>query len=314
MTGTEFPRGGAPKQRKLGKYKIQLPKMKAFAVESPPDELALHQLNVLVAARGGGKTLAVINKMRHLQNQNLCDRVFMITPTKISNAPILSMIKISDDDIYEKPEAESLVAILEKLDEEKAEWNDYLEKVKKYERLKKFMLRKDKSLIDVSKYWDVLGGSQDILEKPKPKYSAHRPPICHVIIDDCVGSPLFNVSTKSPLVNFLLRHHHVAEGMGCSVWLCAQCYIAAQGGLPRSLRENVTSICLFKTKDKKTITKMCDELANTIEPEIFMKAYEAATKEKYSFLLVDFSCKTPDHQFRIGWDTLLLFDENKNVV
>ena len=62
------------------------------------------------------------------------------------------------------------------------------------------------------------------------------------------------------------------------------------------------------------MSKMCDELSNTIEPEVFMKAYDAATKEKYSFLLVDFSCKTPDHQFRIGWDTLLLFDENKNVV
>ena len=299
------------KRQKLGKYQIQLPKKKAFHIDTPPDELVLHQLNVLVAVRGGGKTLAVVNKIRHLQQQKLCDRVFFITPTKISNAEILSMIKINDDDIYEKPEPESLIKVLEKLDEEKAEWEEYLDKKKKYEKLLRFMSKPHHGLMEINSLFEMLGGTDDLLEPPKWKYPSHRPPICHLIIDDCVGTPLFNVSTKSPLISFLLRHRHVSGGMGVSVWMCAQCYIAAQGGLPRSLRENVTSICLFKTKDKKTMDKMADELSNSIEPDVFLKAYEVATKEKHGFLLVDFNPRTPAHQFRIGWDELLIMPESE---
>lgn len=296
------------KTEQLGKiYKIKVPPKKAFDVNTPEAEIPMHTLCALVGARTSGKTLAVMNKIYQLQQEKCCDRVFFISPTVPSNRPILNMIKINEEDIYDEPNNDALKDVLDKVNDEANEWEEYQEKMKKYERLKKFMLRKDKSLIDVSKYWDVLGGSQDILEKPESKYG-HKP-VLVLVIDDCQGTPLFSTSSKSAFVNFLLRNRHCGRGLGLSCFLLVQSYLAQTGAIPRCVRENLTLLCLFKTKDQRSMEKIAGELGNVIDPEIFMRAYNEAMKEDYGFLVVDTAPKLPKYRFRSKWDKLIIIDE-----
>ena len=293
------------------KYKIQVPKKPAFSVPTPPDEIQLHTLCAMVGARTSGKTLAVMNKVRQLQQQNCCDRVFFISPTVPSNRPILGLIKISDDDIYENPTNESLKSVLEKVEDEAREWEEYEQKKKKYERLLKFMRREDKGLVELNAFWEMLGGTDDILEPPKSKYG-HKP-VLVLIIDDCQGTPLFSTSSKSEFVNFLLRNRHCGSGLGLSCFLLVQSYLAQTGAIPRCVRENLSLVCLFKTKDMRSMEKVGEELGNVIEPELFMKAYKEAIKEPYCFLVVDTSPKEDKYRFRSKWDKLIIFDEKKEI-
>lgn len=299
------------KIEKLDKYKIKVPSGKSFSIETPESELRLHQLSVFCGFRSSGKTLACINKLKDLQQQHLADRIFIISPTLLNNKPIIDMIRVDECDMYGEVSKESLMDIIQKIEDEGTEWREYEEKVKKYERLKKFMLRKDKSLIDVSKYWDVLGGSQDILEEPKSKYN-HKPRL-HILLDDCQNSPLFSTSWTSPFLNSILRHRHIG-GVGASYWILCQNYRSSGGsGLPKCVRENTTSLVLFRQKDIKTVELIEQETGSKIKTEDFHKAYEYATKKDHGFLLVDFFPRHPKYTYRSGFNELIIFDDKNNL-
>ena len=79
-------------------------------------------------------------------------------------------------------------------------------------------------------------------------------------------------------------------------------------GISRVLRENVSLLTLFKNKQQKQMDAIRDELANVVDEERFMKAYEHATEEKYGSLTIDFVPKTPQHQFRKNLNELILLD------
>lgn len=120
-------------------------------------------------------------------------------------------------------------------------------------------------------------------------------------MDDLQGTPVFSMSPKSPLANMLLRHRHLGKGLGASVWIACQTF-KSQGGLPRAIRQNLTLLALFKTRDEQALMEICEE----VEPETFLRVYRYAIDEPHSFLLVDFSPKTEQHRFRKKFDTLIL--------
>lgn len=296
----------------LNKYPIKAPKKKAFNIKTPDTELKLHQLNILVGVRGGGKTLAVLSKIKHFQEQDLCDRLFIISPTAVSNQEFINMVKINPDDIYDKPHPDSITSIIEKCDQEKRDWDNYKKSVENYNKMKK-LLRSRKPLMELNTLWENLDITNDnILEEPTWRYNPTRQPIFMVVIDDCVGSPLYSTSTKSPLTNFLLRHRHISDGLGISVFMAVQCYTAQAGAIPPNVRLNVTSICIFKTKSEKALKKMAEEIGEAIDPELFMRAYKIATANPYGFLLVDFNPKDKrKYTFRIGWDKCLVLEDDE---
>lgn len=55
------------RKRGLQSYQIQVPNQKAFEVETPPDQIKMHQLLLAVAKKGGGKSTAVCNLLNFLK-------------------------------------------------------------------------------------------------------------------------------------------------------------------------------------------------------------------------------------------------------
>ena len=80
-------------------------------------------------------------------------------------------------------------------------------------------------------------------------------------------------------------------------------------GISRVLRENLSLLTLFKNKQKKQLDAIREELANVVDVELFDRAYETATAEKYGNLTVDFNPKETKYTFRKNLNELLVFDE-----
>ena len=129
--------------------------------------------------------------------------------------------------------------------------------------------------------------------QPKHVYGG-REPIIALISDDCQSTALFR---SKQFQNLVIRHRHVGQfksggALGISLFTCCQNY-TAQGGLPRAIRGNVTSMVIFSIKDKKQLAQIASECAGEIDEATFNQVYESAIGDNsdYPFLYVDFNRK-----------------------
>ena len=293
----------------IGKYPIAKPKRRAFQIPTPPDEIRLPCLLLTAGARGSGKTLSVFSKLLHLRQQGLCHRCFIISPTLYSNKPVIEMLgeAIAPEDAYEHPGKEAVNDILAKMEEEADAHEDYLRKKKRYAALMK-LLASDVNVNRIDPTFLLEASDEGLLDgPPKSRYGTDTP-CFHLICDDCQSSQMFSLSPKNPFLNCVIRHRHVGRGLGLSIYLCVQNYSAGGGGVPKSIRDNCTVLCLFKMKSKSVIQKIIEEVANDVPEEQFMQAYERAVAEPHSFLCVDFFPSSPDKRFRQQWDKFLVLE------
>ena len=112
---------------------------------------------------------------------------------------------------------------------------------------------------------------------PERRYK--RFPSSLIIIDDSIGTQLFGLNRKNPLVNFYIRARHY----GCSIILSTQYW----NSLNKAIRANATFLALFKNKDKKQLNSIYEEVASNITFDDFIRMFEDATEDKYSFLYID---------------------------
>lgn len=298
------------KEVRIGKYGIVTPKKRAFQIDTPPDEIRLPGNILMVGARGSGKTLAAVSKLVHLKRQGLCHRVFVISPTLWSNKPVLDLLgdSLKPEDTYEHPSRKAVEDILQKMEVEAQGYEQYKALVKKHKTLQRLLSKKvsidaiDPSFLLESHEAGLLDGP------PQPPHGTEHP-CFHLLVDDCQSSNLFSLSPKNPFLNLVIRHRHVGRGLGLTIFLCVQNYSAAGGGVPRSIRDNATVLCLFKLKSKTVLKQIVEEVANDVEEAAFLQAYDYATAEPHSFLTVDFFPRTPQQRFRKGWDAYLLLDQ-----
>ena len=113
---------------------------------------------------------------------------------------------------------------------------------------------------------------------PKWKYADDsRPPRLFLVIDDCMGADLFK--PRGGLVNFCIKHRHIADGLGISVAMLVQSYCAV-GGVPRPIRENCTCLCLFKSAAQhgSQLEKIHSEIGADIDLDKFDKMFTYATQ------------------------------------
>ena len=140
-------------------------------------------------------------------------------------------------------------------------------------------------------------------EKPEWKYKVERPPRLAVIIDDSLGTDLMAKRTAG-LVNTCIKHRHLGDGLGISIFMLVQSY-CAQGGINRAIRENCTHLMLFKINDQKQIDKVKEECDLPVSSEEFTEMCDYAHSIPYNFLFIDFAAKQPCQQFRSGFDNYL---------
>eukprot|EP00965_Chrysotila_dentata_P016292 538801-Pleurochrysis_carterae.AAC.1 len=86
------------KTHRLDVIKTKLPDKQAFSIETDPSDIRLHGLILLSGKRGGGKTIATSNLLRHYKDSGYFDRVFVITPTYGSNKQIWDIARIEEED------------------------------------------------------------------------------------------------------------------------------------------------------------------------------------------------------------------------
>ena len=90
-----------------------------------------------------------------------------------------------------------------------------------------------------------------------------------------------------------------------------QSYKAQAGGISKCIRNNTTSLVLFKSKNETELKDVQQECSGEISEELFYKMYDYATLEPHSFLFIDYHPKEERYRFRKHWDELLFPDEIK---
>jgi len=285
-------------------YSVKLPKKTAFMIDTPPDQLRLHQLMCICAPRGCGKMVQGSSWLQGLKRQGCMDRLFILSPTIESNREMLAPLGILPEDEYNNGERESIEDIIRKCEEEMDEWEEYQEAMLLYKLL-------NDPNVDINRIKPEL--LLKALEKgyfnkkPESKYG-HRP-VLGLIVDDLQSSNIYSTAPKNPFINLLLRHRHVARGLGITV--CMMIQAMGAGGLPRIVRQNLTSLLLGPQKNEKVIEQIAEEVGGQIDHETFMRAYHLAThnehpdKPNHNFLCIDFHPKSPDKMFRRNLDTYI---------
>jgi hypothetical protein len=274
------------KEKRVRGLDIIPPKASAFKYETHPDLPKLHQNTVFVGARGSGKGVAMSNMIRMLP----FDRVLIVSPTIHSNKEILKDLNIGPDDMFDPDDKEVVSKIIKIVEQEVEELERYRYELKLYKKFLKML--KESSTFIPDEMLELFYQNGDFRE-PQHKYDG-REPILGLIIDDCQSTPLFR---SRQFQNLVIRHRHVGQfkeggALGISLFMCIQNY-TAQGGLPRAIRGNVTSMCIFSIKDEKQLEQIACECAGEVDKETFHRVYKEAIREnqKHEFLFVDFHKK-----------------------
>ena len=109
MSSNSSPKGQRVEKRKshssqrLSQFQIKVPNQKAFEVETPENQIKMHQLLLTIAKKGGGKSTAVCNLLAFLKKDKCLDRLFVITSSWESNKPLFDFLSlpIDKEDVYD---------------------------------------------------------------------------------------------------------------------------------------------------------------------------------------------------------------------
>ena len=297
--------------KKINKFKIKLPAKGAFTIDTEDGFPKLHTLMIASALRGSGKSVATANFIRECKAKNYFDRVYLITPTYASNKMIWDIADIQEEDIYE-PTVTVLKTIQENVENEKKEYDEYLEKKAKYKQFKKDQQKNRFMRIDPETLLYYYDNDFFLEEEPKWKYKddSHPPRLC-VILDDCMGSDLLARRTAG-LTNFCIKHRHIGDGLGISVIMLVQSY-CAQGGVARPIRENTTHLMLFKINDENQLKKIKEECDLPVTDEEFTEMCKTAHDIPHNFLFIEFAKKCNKKMFRSGFNNYFLPASLENV-
>jgi len=299
------------KTKKINDMDIVLPKSKAFAYETPPNCPKAHQNLVVCARRGLGKSTSVVNLIEMMKY----DRVFIISPTMASNKDLMERLGVDEADVFEDPDDVDCLDVIKQAIEEEAEALDrYLDDMKKYNLLMRLMNRKSPIDIPEELLVDFFNPQSGNFEKPTHKWNGKKP-MCGLLIDDCVGSRLYSKGIQR-LNKLTILHRHLGglknvEGaIGLSLFFLVQSYVVAHGGISKCIRNNATSLILFRSKNSKELNQIVEECSGEIDEDVFMEMYNYALCEKHDFLFIDLH-KKDEHPsgFRRNFNEFLIPDE-----
>jgi len=268
------------------------------------------------AVRNSGKSFAVSKLVAQAQKEKTFDKIYMITPTFVSNKSYFGKM-ISEDNVFE-PTKDSIQKVIEMVEAERDEFEDYLRKEKLYKEFIQILKSKREFSDEEIMRFEELGFLDDQFDRPKWKYGDKniRPPQSLLILDDILSSPAILQSSGLTRVATLNRHiapltepHSGRSACGLAVILISQTYSMPQG-VSRTLRENLTHLLIFKNKSEPQMKKIREELGSTIEEDKFITAYNMATKEKYGNLLCDFNPRCSSMTFRKNLNELIIFEDD----
>jgi hypothetical protein len=289
---------------------IKMPKTNPYVFDTDDDFIKLPALICVNGKRHSGKTLSVVNYVREMKNKHYCDRCLVITPTYASNKNTWDIAEIDEKDVYE-PGKYVLKDIKKFIQDEKQEWDLFLEMKEKYKEYQKMVKKQnlnveDENLIKELLNYEELGFFD---EPPTWKYRKEVPPRLALVIDDSMGTDIMLPSAG--LTKFVIAHRHWGEGLGISVFMLVQSYTAGAGqGLSRPIREQTTQLWLFKIAQENQLKKVFEESDLEIDYEKYLELCNQVHSVPYNFLMIDFNAKDPEKKYRNGFKEFIKM-ENK---
>ena len=299
--------------QKLKGLDIVPPKQTSGEYETDPNMFKMHQVCIIVGKRQSGKTTALVSLLEQMKY----DRIIFVSPTMKSNKEILSRLKIDEGDVFEDCDDPGVIDKIKKIvDEEAKDLERYRDEMRRYNKLMK-AINSDHMPIDEE---DMIAffSDRDFM-KPTHKYNGEKPRIA-VVFDDCLGSGLYSRPRKLNALSTYSRHlGQLSEGgsIGVSLFFLIQSFKAQTGGLNKVIRNQCTSLMLFKTKDKGELIDVSESVAGEIDQETFMDVYNEAIQdgENHQFLSIDLHRKN-NHpsMFRRRYNEFLIPDSTKKNV
>jgi len=277
---------------------------------TPVDSFKEPSLHMVVGQRTAGKSYLTSKILAQAKKDKTFDRIYIVTPSFNSNKSYFGKY-INDDDVFE-PTKESISNVISSVESDRDEFESYIEKEAMYQKFKK---DKNKNVKFIDEDNLIYYYENDFFtEKPLWKYSKIEPPKSLLILDDCLGSPAILQSSGLTRISTLNRHlaplkkiHSNRSACGLAVIILTQSY-RMNNGISRVLREQISLLTLFKNKQQKQLEAIKDELANVVDEDKFMKAYNFATKDKFGSLTTDFSAKDDKYQFRKNLNELIIIE------
>ena len=277
-------------------------------------------LQMIVGQRTAGKSYLTSKILAQAKKDKTFNRIYIVTPSFKSNEAYFGEY-IEQQDVFE-PTRDSINNVIKCVEDDRDEFEEYLVKKELYKKYKKDIANKPFMSINPENLLQYM--DYGFFEKePIWKYDKVEPPKSLLILDDVIGSPAILQSSGLSRVATLNRHlapldtpHSNRSACGLAVIILSQSY-RLQNGVSRLLRENLSLLTLFLNKQEKQLEAIREELANVVDVNLFEKAYDFATKEKYGSLTVDFRPKCNTMTFRKNLNQLIKFPElqcecNKN--
>lgn len=263
----------------------------------------MHQVCVAVGKRASGKSTAIINLIERMK----FDYVIAVSPTMNSNKELMDRLKI--EHVFEDVDDPSVIDQIKDIVKKEAEdLERYKEEVKRYNKLMKDL--KDGKYLNDDLLLQFFSDEGSFI-KPTHRWNGEKPRIA-VIFDDMLGSGIYSRPRKLNGLSTYSRHvGQLKEGgaIGVSLFFMIQSFKCQTGGLNKVIRNQCTSMCLFKTKDRQEMKDVAESVSGEISEELFNKVYDTAIREPYDFLLIDLH-KKKEHpsMFRRRLDEFIIPD------
>jgi len=261
----------------------------------------MHQVCIAVGKRASGKSTAIINLIERMK----FDYCIAVSPTMNSNKELMDRLKIEHtfEDVDDPKVIDQIKDIVKK---EAEDLERYKDELKRYNKLMND-LKEGKYMDD-----DLLlqfFSDDGHFTKPEHRWNGEKPRIA-VIFDDMLGSGIYSKPRKLNGLSTYSRHiGQMKEGgaIGVSLFFMIQSFKCQTGGLNKVIRNQCTSMCLFKTKDKQEMKDVAESVSGEIDEELFNKVYDTAIREPYDFLYIDLH-KKKEHpsMFRRRFDEFII--------
>lgn len=263
----------------------------------------MHQVCIAVGKRASGKSTAIINLIERMK----FDYCIAVSPTMNSNKELMDRLKIEHtfEDVDDPSVIDSIKDIVKK---EAEDLERYKEEVKRYNKLMTDL--KDGKYMDDDLLLQFFSDEGNFI-KPTHRWNGEKPRIA-VLFDDMLGSGIYSRPRKLNGLSTYSRHvGQLKEGgaIGVSLFFMIQSFKCQTGGLNKVIRNQCTSMCLFKTKDRQEMKDVAESVSGEISEDIFNKVYDTAIKEPYDFLFIDLH-KKKEHvsMFRRRLDEFIIPD------
>jgi len=267
-----------------------------FEVETDPDFVRMPVAACFVGSKGSGKTYSAIQFVKTMEDRGYVNRVFLLSPTLESNSMYTNLKTLDmEEDVCDDADLfqQALDHVVEKI------------KTAREER--------EKEIRYAELYQKFVEGGEDCLdpvELQTLKFQDYRVPEIPeeirplLLCDDVQGTSAFTNKRRDRMQHVAIRHRHLG--------LSLVCLVQTLQGVPRVQRLNTNVYCLFKTSDLKQLDEIASLFGAYISKEKFLRLFKYATKEPYSFFMVDLNAKRPELRFRKGFNELLDIDEDSS--